>query len=110
MHPPSEPQPSKVRHKRQDPAIKRQILQLITDGHSIPQLADEFGISVNTLYDWHRKMRLFGGGVTPPEGVEELRAENLRLREELRRAQEREEILKKSLGIICEPSRSAIKR
>ena len=67
-------------------------------------VAKELGIPAWQLYDWRK---LYGprpgGGGPAPQTLEEAEKEIGRLRSELIRMREREEALKKSLGILSEP-------
>ena len=65
---------------------------------SAAQLARELGVNHHTLYNWLEKY-----GVKPekPDGsVEDLAAENKRLRRDLKRSQLECEILKKAVSIF----------
>ena len=68
-----------------------------------PQVAEELGMSASKLYDWRRKYAPRPGADTgAPRNLEEAAAEIARLRADLVRMQERENVLKKSLGILSE--------
>jgi len=58
--------------------------------------------SPQTQYAWGNRTRPAGAAV-PARSPEELASENARLREEVERLREQRDILKKSLGILCEP-------
>ena len=76
-------------------------------GRSAARVAAELGIRAPLLYRWaHQQRRASAGGDPPPAGappVEQLQAEIRRLREENAKLLEQREVLKKSLGILCEP-------
>lgn len=82
-------------------------------GQTVPSYAPQIGIHETTLYAWIREME---GPLTPPMGgvaqkpatVEELQACNRALRAELERTRTQRDILKKTLGIVCEPSGSGM--
>ena len=99
--PPAEPPRAERRHF--DDAFRRHAVALVNSGRSVSDVARELGISPFSLYEWRRKIRRqIDLKAPPPQSVEGLEEENARLREALHRSQLREEILKKSLGIIIE--------
>jgi transposase-like protein len=69
------------------------------------KVAEAFGVSPFTLYQWRKAIR---GPHGYPEWAADLAAENARLREELAVVKEQRDILKKSLGILCEPPRRSM--
>ena len=104
--------PIKVTRKRQyyDTAYKRNAVELaIREGHSVRAAAAVFNISAAEFYRWRREY-----GPAPSAAAKgsktlaEVEAENLRLRLELRRMREREDVLKKSLGILSETPTSGL--
>jgi transposase len=89
--------------KRYDEAFKRQAAeQWIRSGKSGRQIAQELGVSYPCLKEWKRR---YHGDATP--GRADLEAEVRVLRSELARVREQRDILKKTLGILSEPSKSA---
>lgn len=77
-----------------------------SSGRSAAKVGSELGIRAALLYRWARKERVPGAagtGVKSGRSIEELEAENRRLREENTKLLEQREILKKSLGILSEP-------
>ena len=78
---------------------------------AVQQVADELGAPVDRLYAWRRKYAARPGADTgAPQTPEEKDAEIRRLRAELVRMQEREIVLKKSLGILSETPESGMPR
>ncbi len=74
-------------------------------GRSAAKVAAELGIRPPLLYRWARTERApddAGGGRKPRRSLEELEAENKRLRTENAKLLEQREVLKKSLGILSE--------
>jgi transposase len=82
---------------------KQEALELWrSSGQSAPQVAAQLGIRAPLLYRWAHAER----GATEertPRSLEEIEAENRRLREENAKLLEQREVLKKSLGILSEP-------
>lgn len=89
--------------KRYDEAFKRQAVEhWLKSGKCGTQIAAELGISYPSLKDWRRR---YVGDATPIRA--ELAAENRALKAELVRVREQRDILKKTLGILSEPSKNA---
>jgi len=97
---------SSPKSRRFPDEFKRDAVRLVTDEqYTFKAAVQAVGVSVKSLYDWHKKF------APPPEQcgedatVTELQTENKRLRKELKRAELEREIarnLKKSHGIFCE--------
>lgn len=91
------------RHPLFDEVYKRHAVELTYGpGRTVKTVAEELGIGVATLYRWRGQYALRGGGEGSTRTIEELAADNTRLRAELLRMREREIVLKKSLGILSE--------
>jgi transposase len=74
-------------------------------GRSAAKVAAELGIRPPLLYRWARTERVPNAsksGTKPARSLEELEAENRRLRAENAKLLEQRDILKKSLGILSE--------
>lgn len=87
---------------------KQQALELWRQsGRSAAKVGTELGIRPALLYRWARLFRADaqqGGGSEQKEApANALHAEIRRLREENAKLLEQREVLKKSLGILCEP-------
>lgn len=88
--------------KRYDEAFKRQAVEhWLKSGKNGTQIAAELGISYPSLKEWKRR---YVGDATPVRS--DLAAENRALKVELARVREQRDILKKTLGILSEPSAS----
>jgi len=100
----SKPMPVEQSRRRYNETFKRHAVDLTLHGHRrVTQVARELGVSESMLYAWRRQYapRPVGGGERP-RSLEEAEAEICRLRAENARLQEREIVLKKSLGILSE--------
>lgn len=98
------------RHYDED--FKRHAVELTLQGaRPLHQVAAELGISDSMLYEWRRKYAPRPGAATgAPQNLEEANQQIERLRAEVVRLQEREIILKKSLGILSETPESGMPR
>jgi len=91
--------------KRYDEAFKQAaVANWIKTGQSGTKIAAELGISYPSLKEWKRR---YYGEATPERA--DLAAENRALKAELARVREQRDILKKTLGIVTEPSLDATK-
>lgn len=99
-------------YRHYDETYKRNAVELtLNSGRTVRAVAEELGIPVDRLYEWRRLYVPRVGAAAPgPQTPEEKDAEIRRLREELVRMQEREIILKKSLGILSETPESGMPR
>jgi transposase-like protein len=104
--------PIKVTRKRQyyDAAYKRNAVELaVREGYSVRAAAAVFNVSAAEYYRWRREYGPASSAAAKgSKTLAEVEAENLRLRLELRRMREREDVLKKSLGILSETPTSGL--
>jgi transposase len=85
-------------------AFKRSAVEmLVVSGKPLKQIAAELGVASWTLREWKKRY----GAAPTPRTLTELENENQRLRQELLRAQNQRDILKKTLGILSTPNDSA---
>jgi len=85
---------------------KQQALELWRkSGRSAVKVAAELGIRPARIYEWSKQQRreCQGQAARGARSLEEVEAENRRLREENAKLLEQREVLKKSLGILSEP-------
>ena len=91
--------------KRYDETFKQAaVANWIKTGQSGTKIAGELGISYPSLKEWKRR---YYGDATPER--EDSAAEIRALKAELARVREQRDILKKTLGIVTEPSSNATK-
>lgn len=92
-----------------DAEFKREALQLWrSSGRSAAKVAAQLGIRAPLLYRWARAEREpnevdQSKPTSTPKSVVDLEAEISRLKTENTKLLEQREVLKKSLGILCEP-------
>ena len=99
----AEPKVPAPQTKRYDEVFKRQAVEhWIKGGQPGTQIAAELGLSYPSLKEWKRR---YYGDATPVRS--DLETENRALKAELARVREQRDILKKTVGIFTEPSKSA---
>ena len=98
--------------RQYDENFKKHAVDLSLEGNrTLRQVADELGINEGILHHWRRKYAARPGAQTgAPQNLEDATKEIERLRSELVRMQERENVLKKSLGILSETPGSGMPR
>jgi transposase len=96
--------------RQYDENYKRHAVDLTLRGdRTIAQVAQELGVNEAILYEWRRRFAPRpSGNLAAPQSLEEATQEIARLRGELVRMQERETVLKKSLGILSETPESGM--
>ena len=93
-----------TKHKRYDETFKRSAVEhWMISGKSGRQIAGELGINQQNLHKWKQKFKALPAGQVAGT-LDGLQAENRRLQRELHRVVQQRDILKKTLGIISEPS------
>jgi len=85
--------------------FKRDAVRLVTDEqYTFKAAAQAVGVSVKSLYDWHKKFAPPPVPCGDDATVDELQAENKRLRKQLKRAELEREILKKATAYFAKES------
>ena len=79
------------------------IKQVIERGYKVKEVSERLGISIKSLYLWLRLAR--GRGDQDQGSDNGLRQEIVRLKSELRRAEEERDILKKATAYFAKASR-----
>jgi transposase len=86
--------------------FKRDAVNLIVQqGYSFRAAAESLGVGEGSLRLWHRQLAPKPEPVGDDASLEELKAENQRLRRELRNAELEREILKKATAYFAKESR-----
>jgi transposase len=99
--------------RQYDENFKRHAVDLTLQGNrTLRQVAEELGVSEGLIYSWRDKYAPRPGAAHTgtPQNMDEATKEIQRLRSELVRMQERENVLKKSLGILSETPESGMPR
>jgi transposase len=85
--------------------FKAEAIKQVTErGYKVKEVSERLGISSKSLYLWLRLARK-SKGKQGHGSDKELRQENLRLKSELRRAEEERDILKKAAAYFARASR-----
>jgi transposase len=85
--------------------FKSEAIKQVTErGYKVKEVSERLGISSKSLYLWLRLARK-GNGKHPQGSDNELRQEIVRLRSELKRAEEERDILKKATAYFAKASR-----
>ena len=104
--------PVKVRREF-DETFKREAVQnWLSSGKSAEVIAEELGLEANLLYAWKKHFAPADAGGraaagTKPGSLADLQAQLDAARRENRHLREQRDILKKTLGILSEPSPNA---
>jgi transposase-like protein len=98
-----------VRERRKfDETFKREaVLNWLQSGKSAEVVGEELGITANLLYAWRKLVPAVAGGkatAVKPGSVADLQGQLDAAQRELRHVKEQCLILKKTLGILSEPS------
>ena len=105
--------PVKRSYRQFDETFKRQALQnWLASGKSADVIAGELGINSNLLYAWKKHFAPAGTGGRAPDGAKPATLAEALARidadqREIRHLREQRDILKKTLGILSEPSLNA---
>ena len=95
-----------------DQTFKREAVQnWLASGKSAEVVGEELGINANLLYAWRKLVPAGAGGRAPaakPGSVADLQGQLDASQRELRHVREQVIILKKTLGILSEPSSNAM--
>jgi transposase len=103
-------EPTRKPPKHFDREFKLAALELWrTSGKTRKEVGAELGISEWNLRDWKEALdpKRTAKSTPRPQTQTELEVENSRLRQENQRLRNQRDILKKSLGILCEPLNNA---
>ena len=97
-----------TKRRKFDETFKREAVQnWLHSGKSADVVAEELGLTANLLYGWRRLVPAAAGGraaAAKPGSVADLQGQLDAAQRELRHVREQCLILKKTLGILSEPS------
>ena len=86
-------------------SFQRDAVRLVThEGYSFPAAAAAVGVSGSTLREWHKKHAPSATPCGPDASVDQLREENRRLRQQLKRVEREREIFKKATACSAKES------
>jgi transposase len=113
-----EPRVTSVVARKFDDAFRRRAVEMVVeDGRSVAQVAQELGVSQYSIYEWKRKFFPMSRGEgesekisAEPASAEEVAALRRLVREQANKIEyltQQREVLKKSLGIVCESPNNA---
>ena len=81
---------------RYTPEFKDEAVRQVVDrGHSVAEVAERLGVSSHSLYNWIKAVKP-GKNEQQTQELNEAKSEILKLRAQLRRAEEERDILKKA--------------
>ncbi len=91
-------------NQRYTPEFKEQaVRQVLERGHTVPAVAERLGVSAHSLYKWVNAVKPSDHESQANELIE-AKSEVLRLRAQLRRAEEERDILKKAARYFAKES------
>ena len=113
-----EPRVTSVVPRKFDDAFRRRAVEMVLEeGRSVAQVAQELGVSQYSIYEWKRKFFPMSRGEgesertsAEPATAEEVAALRRLVREQAHQIDyltQQREVLKKSLGIVCENPNNA---
>ena len=100
-------------YRKFDETFKREAVQnWLSSGKSAEVIAQELGIKTERIYDWHKRFgpkdtTLSAVAGTKPGSVADLQSQLEAVLRDNRHLREQRDILKKTLGILSEPSSNA---
>jgi transposase len=94
-----------LQRRRFTPEFKQDAIRLVmNEGYSFAAASKAVGVGEQSLRKWHAKLAPKPAPCGEDASLDELRAENQRLRRELRRAELEREILKKATAYFAKES------
>jgi len=101
----AEQAPQSVSGKRYSDDFKRDAVRLVTEErYTFKAAATAVGVSEKSLRDWHARFAPAKSPCGENASLDELREENKRLRQQLKRAELEREILKKATAYFAKES------
>jgi len=80
------------------------VKQVIEGGHPVAEVAKRLGVSSKSIYTWIRELGGKSRASKQSENTDVLRAENIRLKAELKRTKEERDILRKAAAYFAKAS------
>ena len=77
------------------------VKQITEGGHTVPEVAKRLGVTTNSLYKWVQR---YGESPERAAAIRAEKAENQRLKKELKRVTEERDILKKAAAYFAKQS------
>lgn len=91
-------------NQRYTPEFKDEaVRQVLEKGHTVPDVSERLGVSAHSLYKWVNAVKPSDSEAQANELIE-AKSEVLRLRAQLRRAEEERDILKKAARYFAKES------
>ena len=102
-------QVARTPRKRYDESFKRAAVELwLQGGKSLQQIATELGVSDQSIQKWKKQLAALPATGLGQRSTQQLEEEVRRLKRELQHVSRQRDILKKTLGILSEPSGNAL--
>ena len=79
------------------------VKQIIDRGYSVQEVSQRLGVSTHSLYKWLKASGRWGDKAQGEE-TDAIRQENMRLKAELKRAEEERDVLKKAAAYFAKTS------
>jgi transposase len=98
------PEKPKRKRRKYDADYKSEVLKMLSNGQSAPQIAQKLGIGENLIYRWknEQKKDLSKSEEAQKEDFLKIREENEQLRGQLKRVEMERDILKKAVCIFSQ--------
>lgn len=91
-----------IKRRKYDESFKTEVLQMVSDGRPVSEVAQALGIGENLIYKWKSRQKAHFKETLNQQvtGASDMLIENERLKVALRKAEQERDILKKALHIF----------